>query len=358
MKKIDRCFVLFVLALCGGLTAATAQAEVYCVADAAALRDAISDATYSPGDHDIRIRRGVIQALASQQTYYNAIYVTMRETNSLVISGGWSGWNGTCVTQTMDARLTAIDAEFSGRIFYILRDDGGTGAFTLRNLTLRRGHARDVNGAGGCLAFHAQGIEQAGTNVFENLIASDCQADAVFGALALYVGYGNTTVRNLLLRGNRARYDSAMNIRTNGNAFLSNLTVVDNVSAEGHGALDLTADGDGAIVMSNSLFWNNTGNDVYLAYGDVYFIRNLYADPSVGQLPTPGLTAGNLQDADAGLAADGVHLGKGSAAIDYGVNLPYGGATAFDLEGNPRIQGEQIDLGAIEYTGLFSHGFE
>ena len=58
---------------------------------------------------------------------------------------------------------------------------------------------------------------------------------------------------------------------------------------------------------------------------------------------------------------DGIyHLLPSSPAIDAGTSTPPGGLGSLDLDGNPRIMGARVDLGANEFNNpfLFRDGFE
>ncbi len=127
--------------------------------------------------------------------------------------------------------------------------------------------------------------------------------------------------------------------RTSGAAYLTNVTVAGHPAGTGLAV----APGPGAPGspaprpprIANTLLF---GNDVDLG----------------GPAGPSSLPASNLVGVDPSFvdgAGGDFHLAAGSVAIDAGDDTPRGGLGAQDLDGNPRIQGARVDVGAYEASG-------
>ncbi len=98
---------------------------------------------------------------------------------------------------------------------------------------------------------------------------------------------------------------------------------------------------DGSLNVANSILWGNTSNF-------------LGAPPVVNYSCIQGWTgtlggAGNFGD-DPQLLADGYHLGRYSPCIDAG-DPDTTGVGEMDIDGQPRVIGRRIDIGADEFVG-------
>jgi hypothetical protein len=142
---------------------------------------------------------------------------------------------------------------------------------------------------------------------------------------------------------------------TDGSAYLLNNTFHGNFSDGMGGGLALT---NASVSVHNSIFWNNeapSGNEIWVGEASGLFIQ--YSNVQGGQEAVTMLTAGGLQwgpgmmDADPRFADAGpgdFHLLATSPCRDAGEHiLP--GLPVEDFEGDPRISGGLVDLGADEF---------
>lgn len=188
---------------------------------------------------------------------------------------------------------------------------GSAGGAKLYNCTLN--HNRASHGGGS----HA-------TTLYNCLIKNNVAEDH-------YGGTYDTLLYNCVVSGNSAAYY----VGGCGGGTLVNCTISGNVAEVAGGTADAT--------LLNSIVWGNragTANDNVYQHGTVSYAYTL----SDEELPGEGNIAGDPLFVDA--ANDNFHLRGRSPAIDAGSKeLIY---AEFDLDGNPRILGAAIDMGAYE----------
>jgi hypothetical protein len=181
---------------------------------------------------------------------------------------------------------------------------------------------------------------------------------------------GHTTIVQTLFNGNTAEsYGSAM-AYYQANATISQVTFSANWSKNNGGAL--VNDG-GSPLVRNSIFWGNQGGQIYnfptgnapdvqdtlVQGGYITGTHILNADPLFAD--------SNGADNIVGTPDDDLRLQAGSPAIDAGNNafIPLDltddnhnndvdEPAPFDLNGNSRLVGPIVDLGAYEWQGVSS----
>ena len=149
---------------------------------------------------------------------------------------------------------------------------------------------------------------------------------------------------NCIINGNSAANGAGIYFDSSS-AFsnLTNCTIVRNTASTNGGGL-YSASTSAKII--NSILWENSPQEVYndatsdptITYSDVYGgytgLGNIDVSPAFVNIATPDL-----------------HLTGASPCINTGSNAaPY--LPAQDKDGNPRIIGPSVDMGAFEYTGI------
>ncbi len=117
-----------------------------------------------------------------------------------------------------------------------------------------------------------------------------------------------------------------------GNGVVTNCTISGNSAGEEGGG---TCYG----TVNNCIIWGNSAT----ISNNYYRSTILYSCTA----PLPG-GPGNISANPKFLSASDFHLQASSPCIDAGTNLPYVYTTT-DLDGNPRLLGDRVDMGAYEY---------
>jgi len=222
-----------------------------------------------------------------------------------------------------------IDGQNRARCVMLYDPDAKLMGFTLRN-------GFDPYSGAGAIVFLGGTIE--------NCIVRDCIAH--WGAGVYFASNG--ILRNCLVFGNSVtgEYDSGGGVYAHQGTVIDNCTIADNRADSGVGGL---AAAGGPITIRNTIIYNNTSSNATRSnyYISASSTTALWFNCCAAPLPAgtlciagyPGFidrTVGNYR------------LAAGSPCIDAGQNAYAGGAT--DLDGNPRIAGAAVDLGAYEYV--------
>lgn len=203
--------------------------------------------------------------------------------------------------------------------------------------------------AGGGMFYFAAGSLPSSVTL-TNVVFSGNSAE-IGGGLANQDGV--MTLTNVVFTGNSAVGDEGMGGGMNnvGNATLTNVTFTGN--SAGFGPAIYVSDVPGSTVVQNSILWGNTGTtEAPEIWGADDGAAVTYSDVQGGWTGT-----GNI-DADPLFvdAANGdLHLQAGSPAVNSGDQtlLPAGITT--DLDGNARVVGANVDMGAYEFQGTTSN---
>jgi parallel beta-helix repeat protein len=199
------------------------------------------------------------------------------------------------------------------------------------------------------------------------------------GGITWYRGRGTTTIANCTISGNSGKYTGGIYAAERSSVRIDNCTINDNKTERNGGGV--CCEHDSNTVLTNCILWGNTasqGNQIAvgmpddpdestltITYSDVqggendayvkpgcelnWGIGNIDADP---WLVEPGFwdANGTPQDANDDFWIEGnYHLLEGSPCIDTGDPNYTPEPNETDLDGNPRIVNDRIDMGAYEY---------
>jgi hypothetical protein len=204
-------------------------------------------------------------------------------------------------------------------------------------------------------------LEVSGTlTVSDNIIVGNLRTGGGFGTAGIDVLSfgGDITVVNNVLANNEG--GAAANVETLLGTPISTMTFTNNTFTMNDRGLDMRIAQDAEVAnLYNNIAWGNTGSDISV-FDDgnlngvsslVNFFNN---DFSIGGVaPGNNLNEGGNIDAEplfADAANDDVHLLPGSPAINAGLNSAPG-LPAMDFEGDDRILGGTVDMGADEVAG-------
>jgi hypothetical protein len=377
------------------LTAAMAAAgqgvaSTSCVATADELTAALAAAQADKASsHEIRVHSGHYMAPPG------GWHVDVHQAGTIAISGGFE--DGSCQTQMQspDASLTRLDGNQAVRPLTIATSfDQDTpfngGQITVSGLTFENGSGDGVAG----LKISDSGPIYIGSilverNIFRNNVATVYQQDNSAGALLAatdgpdFSGNVFLIVRDNLFVGNSAPDGAAAllfsnnSIDVNDNTFSGNQTTgirPNELPLAVHTAVTIFTLAQ--VVYSNNIFWANNPENIDGSVdlrADSAVRADLAADLFNNDIQVLHGMAGNQdgnKSVDPGFvdAAQGdFRLVANSPLVDAGNDNPDGGlatvalqgfATAVDLQGELRVQGLHVDIGAYESEIVFRNGFD
>ena len=158
---------------------------------------------------------------------------------------------------------------------------------------------------------------------------------------------GQPTIRNNVIKGNRARKGGAVFVTGISTVTMTNNTIVDNVASEYGGVVFIY---QSYVTMANNVFYaNNTGVYRSDSAGSLTLYKNCYWNTSLDYYYPYGVIINYGDDfhQNPGLTNDRVHLAPGSFCIDRADPAYCVGPT--DIDGDARIRSGIGDIGADEY---------
>jgi hypothetical protein len=279
---------------------------------------------------------------------------------------------------------TVIDCEGQGRGFvFNMAEQSGS---TLSGLTITNGYGL-LGGAIYCYnnsspsitncviktnsAVFGGGLACANSNTKPKISNCNITANAaiVCGG-GFYLNVSSPIIRNCIISGNVATDGGAIHSHYPGNPLITNCTISQNAASSLAGAIYCYDSSN--ITITNCIIWNNTalyasqikvGNSgaatsIHISYSNLQGGKenilsddnctvewgqgNIDADPNFVNL-------GSLSDNKI-VATGDYHLLDGSPCIDAGDPDFVAEPSETDIDGNPRILGKRIDLGADEFV--------
>jgi hypothetical protein len=357
------------------LSAHDARAALYCVDNESQLRAALATigSSFDSSVHEIRLTQRVF--FTGTQGF--AVQVS-GATGDTVISGGWSaGANSFCDVQTVDARLTVLDAQGTSTVLSIRRNSvsgNATPLIRIANLTLRNGSAESA----------PVGLNVAnsfGRVEVDNVIAHGHRALAsqFLGGVAMTLDSSSNDIslRNSLIYDNVGNFVggfplssvlfTSLSLNSNRNWYVTNNTIV---TAPGpiSGALRLQSDGNFWVsnnVLEGEVAYASSITGAGAATAPV--VRQYFNNFAVAPLSSGATISASLGNTAFDPLLDPVTRGltPGSPMVNAGLGSPPGDLPARDAFGQPRVFGTFIDVGAVELQqapvlpiGIFGNGFE
>lgn len=337
------------MALVAGVMAVVpAAAASFCVNSEATAQAALSAAATNGETDSIRFRSGNIE-LSNGLDFTTAS--SAADDLALTLAGGY---NAGCTQRT---GTTVLDGNGSVRLLELRIF--GPQLIVIDRLTFVDGYDAN-NGAN----LYVGLFDQAGGASLRIDNSAFLLGHADIAAAAFDIaGWGTVRFRNNVVVGNSAGSTAAGRIAITGDAYVVGNTITANATTDG---------GDWALYMnpvsatstlwlSNNILWgNDTAVDIYLiGLGTINLTNN---NIGVRTNPPLGINTGNLsvdpQFASCGVFCIGRPLKRSSPLVDAGVNAPQGGRPTTDFDGNARLVGPNVDIGALELDALFADGFD
>jgi parallel beta-helix repeat protein/predicted outer membrane repeat protein len=173
-------------------------------------------------------------------------------------------------------------------------------------------------------------------------------------------GDGSTLTNVLFLENTCSNTGGGMYVAGSSNTTLINATIWGNTGGIAGGIANLSA---GVVSIANTIIWGNTGGpwpEIYNSSGLPVISHSLIGGcggSGGGWVPTFGIDDGGNLDEDPLLvnpAGGDLHLSSESPVIGMGDDGAIPSGVVSDLDGNPRIVGTSVDMGAFEWDGVSS----
>ncbi|HUW18454.1 MAG TPA: PQQ-binding-like beta-propeller repeat protein [Sedimentisphaerales bacterium] len=311
-----------------------------------------------------------------------ACYSSPTITNCAIISNASNNGGG---LYAQGGRPTLANCRFTNN----MASRGGGFSSLLSNLTIAgcMFNANSSNSYGGALACDSSDRVQITNCTFTNNSAMELGggiwahsvwvtiANSIFnGNSAAWGGglhnkHGDASLSNCIFSGNSASSDGGAIDCTDARLEIANCTVSGNSATSAGGGIhsDLCTTG-----VSNSILWGNTdssgtGESAQISgdWPQVTYSCIQDQDPDDANIPFGGADSNNIDDnpifvRDPNDGGDGwgvgdnddygdLHLEGGSPCINAGDPYSWIAPSSVDIDGEPRVMGQTVDMGADEY---------
>ena len=361
VRRHGRSSLALALLAATSLTMGAAYAAQYCVGSVTELRNAInavSGAT-GAGSNDIRIRSGLYNVATGASGTY-ALNLTLN-TTPLSMSGGW---NSGCTQRLPGGSETYVHGNQAVRVLSVLALAKSGAELTLDGLTLG-----DARASSGDLATCLRIETDVGADVnisIDRVGFVGCRADTggTGPALEVISRSGTVRVRSSLIADNASPLGAVFLRSLGGSIHFNGNTVAYNDDAGAAGGpvgvqISQPTTG-GSLWLNNNILWGNGGagaSDLFVGLNAVVFMNSNLVGSTAGDLEDV-VQLNGLSGNPGFVSPTSVVLSAASMARNSGLASPVGGNTTLDFDGRPRVQGQRIDRGALEFGELFANGFE
>lgn len=305
-----------------------ATAATFCVATPDELSAAIVAGRLNHQPDDYRLRRGTFALAAPIQVY-------AFDAQGASFTGGW---NDGCWIQDRAPGATVVDGQGAFALFDVREPGAPPVRFALEHLTLRNGRTDTAH----LVVLQGQNATVVVSHcVFDGNIATN----ATRALLAIRTGKPVDVLENAFVGNLFAGRAIDVDLYAAGQDDSAMRRVLGNTLAFNPATGGIAIRSGRAATIANNLTWGNgTTQEIDAAAGSIVIGNWLQGSVATDPKLLPGSW----------------HLGGASPLRDAGVDMAATGAmSTFDLDGQARVQGSAIDVGADELgPATFADGFE